>query len=416
MSAQPTTTATPTEAGRRPRVTVLAGFSPAATAAVARILLVTDPRLLLISHHLDQLRAGTVRRVVRSRDIVVEDETVQLVHGCVSCTLREDVLPTLVRLGQARPGSDLILALPGIVEPAAACRHCTVGGVGVTDAVHFDSYVTVVEAEGFVADLSSTDDLRTRGLHAADEDRRGVADVLVRQIEYADTIVVWGRRDDRSEALLHRLAPWAVQLRVGDTRTVDCTALAARLRGTGRHDPHTPGLLGRALEGFPVGVHDPAGEHGAGSVLFRSRRPFHPERLHDALAELTGEALRGRGQLWIASQPGTAIGWESAGGGIRLGSLGPWLTALPPERWPEASDLRRLAADLDWDPYYGDRRTVLAFVGLDLDAGRLTALLAECLVTDPELALGLDALATLPDPFAGCFPLGSPPHLDAPRN
>jgi G3E family GTPase len=290
--------------------------------------------------------------------------------------------------------------------------------------------VTVVEVEGFLDDLTSTDDLRHRDLHAAEEDRRGVADVLVRQIEYADTIVVWGRpghgrahpsltarlshREPQAQdeggtvaALLHRLAPWATQLHVGDTPMVDCTGLAARLRGTGRHDPETPGLLGRALEGFPIGVHDPAGDHGANSVLFRARRPFHPERLHDALEELTGEALRGRGQLWIASQPDVVIGWESAGGGIRLGSLGHWLAALPPERWDTASDLRRLAADLDWDPYYGDRRTVLAFIGLDVDTDALTARLTDCLVTDAELALGLDALAGISDPFAGFFPLDS---------
>jgi G3E family GTPase len=140
-------------------------------------------------------------------------------------------------------------------------------------------------------------------------------------------------------------------------------------------------------------------------VVFRSRRPFHPERLRDALEELTGEALRGRGQLWIASQPDTVIGWESAGGRISLGCLGYWLAALPHERWPETSDLRRLAADLDWDVYYGDRRTVLALVGLGLDADAISDRLNSCLLTDAELADGFQAWTALPDPFAGFFPL-----------
>jgi hypothetical protein len=64
-----------------------------------------------------------------------------------------------------------------------------------------------------------------------------------------------------------------------------------------------------------------------------------------------------------------------------------------------------MAADLDWDPYYGDRRTVLAFVGLHLDTEALTARLTDCLLTDDELADGFDSWASLPDPFAGCFPL-----------
>jgi G3E family GTPase len=236
------------------------------------------------------------------------------------------------------------------------------------------------------------------------------ADVVSRQVEHADTVVVWGnpRHDHRDrarlDALLHRLAPWATQVRIGDAATVDCTALADRLLRTGRHDPATPGMRGRALEGFPVGIHDPAGEAGVNAMLFRARRPFHPERLHDALADLAGATLRGRGQLWLAGRPDTVVGWESAGGGVQLHGLGPWLAALPRDRWTHASDLRRLAADLDWDPYYGDRRTVLSFVGLRLDVPALTDRLAGCLLTDPEIADGVASWARLPDPFDGFFP------------
>lgn len=409
MSSHTFTTSTAPPVDQRPRVTVLAGFSAEATAAIGRSLLVTDRKLLLVTHDMRRIRDGVVRRTVRTADMVLENEAVELVHGCVSCTLREDVIPTLIRLARQRPDSDILLALPPVVEPetmAAACGHS-----GAAEVLRFDSYCTVVEAAGFLDDLVSTEDLRDRDLHAAEEDRRGVADVVVRQVEYADTIVVWGHPqhdvldDARLTALLHRLAPWATHVRVGDTGIIDCTALAARLRRTGRHDPRTPGILGRALEGYPIGIDDPAGEHGANSVLFRSRRPFHPGRLHAALEHLTGEALRGRGQLWIASQSDTAIGWESAGGSIGLRSLGYWLAALPAARWPETSDLRRMAADLDWDPYYGDRRTVLALVGLDLDAEAITARLTGCLLTDEELADGFAAWPALPDPFAGFFPL-----------
>lgn len=321
--------------------------------------------------------------------------------------------PTLVRLGRERPGSGILLVLPPAIEPeavAAACAVSTVDGVAVTDAVRFDSYVTVVAATTFLDDLASTEQLRDRGLLAADNDDRGVADVVGRQVEFADAVVVWGDPEHdpfdiaRLTALLHRLTPWAVQVRVGDTPTVDCTALAGRLLRSGRHDPAAPGMLGRALEGYPVGIHDPDGEHGVNAMLFHSRRPFHPQRLHDALDDLTGEALRGRGLLWIASQPDTAIGWESAGGGVLLGNLGRWLAALPRDRWDEASDMRRLAADADWDPYYGDRRTVLSLVGLGLDVPAMTARLCGCLLTDAEIADGAAGWRDLLDPFADFFP------------
>ncbi|MEV4350316.1 GTP-binding protein [Actinoplanes sp. NPDC049596] len=390
----------------RPHVTVLAGFSAAATDAVARSLLVTDPTLILVTHDLSGVRDGVVRRTVRTADEILEQVHTELVHGCVSCTLREDVLPTLARLSREHPGRDLVLALPPAVEPETVAA----AGVAVADAVRFDSYVTVVEAAGVIGDLSSTDSLRDRGLHAAGNDERGVANVVARQIEFADTLVVWSTpgadalERDRLAALLHRLAPWAAHVHIGDSPKVDCTGLARRLLRSGRHDPSAPGMMGRALEGYPIGIHDRAGEHGVTAMLFQSRRPFHPQRLHDALDDLTAEALRGRGQLWIATQPGTAIAWESSGGGLMLGNLGRWLAALPRDRWSEASDMRRLAADAAWDPYHGDRHTMLSFVGFDLDVDAMTAALSACLLTDAELADGADSWRALPDPFAGFFP------------
>ncbi|WP_306214070.1 CobW family GTP-binding protein [Actinoplanes sp. RD1] len=391
----------------RSRVTVLAGFSPAATEAVTRALLAgSDRRLLVVSHDLSGVREGLVHRTVRTAAGVLDSGLTELVHGCVSCTLREDVLPTLVRLSRQHPGDDLLLALPPAVEPeavATAAAHTVVDGTAVLNAVRFDSFVTVVEATALLGDLATTDDLRDRDLHAAAADDRAVADVVSRQIEFADTLVLWGTATAEA-ALLQHLAPWAALVRIGERTEVDCRALAARVLRTARHDPGVPGMPERALQGYPIGIHEPAGPHGVTALLFHSRRPFHPQRLNDALDDLTGEALRGRGQLWIASQGDTAIAFESAGGGLRLGSLGPWLAALPRERWSEAAPMRRLAADAGWDPYYGDRRTVLSFVGFGLDTEALTALLTACLLTDAEIAEGEAAWRRLPDPFAGCFP------------
>lgn len=397
----------------RPAVTVLAGFSPAATLAVAQALLVTDPDLLLVRHDLAAVRDGTVQRVVRTATQLIEDTEVRI-EGHATCTLHEVVLPALVRLSRDHPGRDILLVLPETLEPeslAAACRHCRIEDGPVHAALRFDSYVTVVDARRAPRDLVTSDDLRHRGLHVHTDDHRGVAEVVLNQIEYADTVVLWsepgldGYEVTRLATVLQRLAPWATHLVAGTSQLVDCTELAARLRRTGRHDPTVPGMLGRALEGFSVGVHEPVPDCGVVSVLFETRRPFHPLRLHDALPALAEDALRSRGQTWIASQPDAAVSWESAGGGIGLGSLGYWLAALPGERWCEATDHRRAAADLGWHPYYGDRRTALAFIGVGLDPAGLTALLTECLLTDAEVAEGFSAWTTWTDPFAGCFPL-----------
>jgi G3E family GTPase len=409
VSANPITDALPVPVDQRPAVTVLSGFSPGPVHATAQALLLADDRLLAIQHDLTGIRDGLLRRTVRSAGDIIEDVTTELVHGCVSCTLREDVLPTLVRLARTRPGFDLLLILPPSVEPeavASASEHCTVDGRPVTATVRFDSYVTVVDADRFLDDLASTDDLSHRDLQAADDDHRAVAEVVAHQVEFSDTIVLWSRPGtdalhlSRIGTLVHRLAPWSIQVAAGGTGRLDHTGL----RRTGRHNPRRPGMLGLALEGRPIAVAD-TDSSDVTSILFDTRRPFHPQRLHDALEDLTEHALRGRGQLWIASQPDTVLAFEFAGGGVNLGTLGYWLAALPPDRWNETSDERRIAADLSWDPYYGDRRTVLALIGLHLDHAALTALLHRCLLTDAELADGIDGWRQLPDPFAGCFPL-----------
>lgn len=394
-----------------PAVTVLSGFSPAATYAVARALLAADPSLLLIRHDLTGVRAGVVHRVVRSGTEVLEDERVTLVHGCVACTLREDVLPALVRLARAHPDRGLLLMLPEAVEPETLARAqgwCLVDGAPVTDAVRFDSYVTVVDSARVLADLTASDDLRDRQMHAADDDHRTVADVVARQIEYADTVLLWGDAPGgafdttRLSVLLHRLAPWATQL-TSNTPYVDCVELAGALRDTGRHRPDTPGVLARGLEGYAVGIHEPVPDCGVVSSVFRARRPFHPERLNAVLSAVTAHTMRSRGHFWLATQPDAAIAWEGGGGGLSMGSLGRWLAALPEDQWAGESEGRRLAASVDWDPYYGDRSTQLALVGLDFDPADLHRQLAACLLTDAELAAGQDEWRTWPDPFAGCF-------------
>ncbi|GGL98826.1 MULTISPECIES: CobW family GTP-binding protein [Micromonospora] len=415
----PTDTGTP-PGDTRPSLTVLSGFWPAATYAVARALLAADPTLILIRHDLADLGNGTVHRIVRDSGGRLEDERITLAHGCASCTLREDVLPTLARLARAHPRRDLVLMLPEVVEPeavAAVCAHCRVDEVPLTDLVRIDSYLTVVDAEHLLDGLASTEGLKALGIQAADNDDRALADVIARQIEYADTLVLWGRsRDgayglDGSAVLLERMAPWATQVRV-DGDVVDADALTRRLRGTHRHRPETPAVLARGLEGRSLGRHEPQSDCGVVSVVFRARRPFHPRRLHDVLEDVNSDVVRSRGHLWLASQPETVVAWEFAGGGLRLGSLGRWLVALPDAHWDGISDHRRLAAALDWDPYYGDRHQLLVFVGMDLDPDALHRTLADCLLTDAELADGEDTWRHYDDPLAGCFPLA---HLDPNR-
>ncbi|HEY1179403.1 MAG TPA: GTP-binding protein, partial [Phytomonospora sp.] len=199
----------PTPATRTP-VTVLAGLHAHATADVADRLLRAEPDLLLIAHDLSGLADGVVRRRVRDAASVLEEGEADLAHGCVSCAIREDLVPLLIRLARDRPGRPLLVALPETVEPhdlAEACAHAP-----AADVLRVDSCTTVLDALSLLGDLNSVDDLAHRRRTPAD-DSRGVAEVLVRQIEYADTVLLRGEASGgpyetaRLGVLTRRLAP-----------------------------------------------------------------------------------------------------------------------------------------------------------------------------------------------------------------
>ncbi|HYN96801.1 MAG TPA: GTP-binding protein [Pilimelia sp.] len=404
---------TPVLVDPRPSLTVISGFWPTATFAIARALLAADPSLLLVRHDMSAVRDGVIHRVVRTGAGVLEDEPVTLASGGVPGALRDDVVPTLCRLARTLPGRDILLLVPEVVEAqavASACAQCTSDGAPIDDLLRVDSYVTVVAAEHLIDGLASTDDLAHLGIQTDEDDHRCLAEVITRQIEYADTVVLWGQCPDgafataRLSVLLQRIAPWASHLTVGDHEVIDATELTRRLRHRHRHDAAVPDVLARGVEGFLLGVHEPVPDCGVVSTVFRTRRPFHPDRLNQVLQSAAADTLRSRGHLWLATQPDTVIAWQSAGGGVSMTTLGRWLVAEPDARWEEVNAHRRLTAALDWDPYYGDRNTHLVFIGLHFDPARLHRRLARCLLTDAELASGEENWRALPDPFAGCFP------------
>lgn len=303
-----------------------------------------------------------------------------------------DPMTPLIELARREPDPRLLIVLPDTVEPdeaRATWREHTTGA-----CLHL---TTVAPADLVLDGLTDDTPLSAVDRHHGPADDRCIGEVVARQLEQADTVVLAGETSaDEWEAeqlrlTLRRIAPWSRHRAVGEpTEMTD-----------GRREPVAP--LTRGLRGRAVGDHQPVPDHGVTSCAFRARRPFHPGRLHDALDVVTDDVLRGRGHFWLASRPDLVMTWES-GPALRLGPVGGWLDGLPLEHWGTADLERRLAAELDWDPYYGDRHQHLAFTGLDLDADHLHRTLTGCLLTDEELADGEASWPALPDPFARSYP------------
>jgi len=166
---------------------------------------------------------------------------------------------------------------------------------------------------------------------------------------------------------------------------------------------------------------------GISSFVYRSRRPFHPDRLYDDFlepyfmlpyeekddgpqlrsylekqqkiastkkknrVEHMGELLRSKGFVWVASSNKIMGGWQQAGNVIRMEGEGLWMCENP-ALWKGTGteelvlkDMRKESGE-DWP--FGDRRQELVFIGIKLSIDAIQNTLDSCLLTDEEMELG----------------------------
>lgn len=399
---------------RRTPVVLLAGFAGPAMAAVEHIAatLSEDAGTVVVHHDLAELREGVVRRTVRTAGNVTTT-VLELAHGCVSCTLRADLLPMLCTLAARENVRRIVLALDPAIEAEALCHAIeTVEVSGVADRVdgpagrnvRIESVLTCLDGDQWLADATGDEALADRGLAAAD-DERTVAQVAVGQVDFADALVVLSAGVDaldreRLGAVLDRLAPAAPVAWLDDLSGFDALEIGALLtrvpvdsrRGQifGAHAP--------LLRGQPPLTTD----CGVTIVEFAARRPFHPVRLHDALDVLFDGVVTARGRIWLATQPDQVVWLESAGGGLRVGSAGRWLAAMSADEQADADPDRRAMAALRWDERFGDRDVSLVILAHDADPAEIRHALHWALVEDDELLLvdrAPDRVALWEDPF-----------------
>ncbi|WP_328708765.1 CobW family GTP-binding protein [Microbispora hainanensis] len=371
-------------------VVLVAGLHASARTAVVDRLLRDHPGSVAVHHDLREVTADRVQRVVRDASTVLDLADVRLAHGCVTCTVREDLLPQLVR--HAATASLLVVDLWDSVEPrsVAEALDCE----EAHDILRLTCVLTALHAEHMPVDITRGDRLRETGQIAASGDQRFLAEVLARQIEYATALSVHGGDEEDvelSRAVLAHLAPCTPVFAPGSAESPLPDVTGARLRTrelAERVDPATAQLPCDAQTDEIT------------TVVWHRLRPLHPARLFEAVDELVTQSVRSRGRFWLASRPDRQLAWDAVAGIVSVEDAGPWLAALPEAAWDMVSPARRTAAGLDWDPVTGDRVQHLVFTGPDLDRERLHALLDSCLLTGEEARAGSGVWAGYDDPFA----------------
>jgi G3E family GTPase len=135
------------------------------------------------------------------------------------------------------------------------------------------------------------------------------------------------------------------------------------------------------------------------SALYRTHRPFHPQRFWDWFNADHPGLLRVKGLVWLATRNLLVGGVSRTHWQNGCGAAGVWWAALPREEWPEdAETLTRMQEN--WQEPYGDRRQELVLVG---EAAALSLRTRQeldlCLLTDEEYARPVKEWAAFPDPF-----------------
>ncbi|MGW4684084.1 CobW family GTP-binding protein [Streptomyces sp. NPDC004244] len=365
-------------------VVIVAGMHSEARREVVDRLLRTVPGSVALHHDLSAAPDGAVLRRIRDASGPLSSGETPLVNDCACCALREDLVPELERMADSGLTRLAVVELWDSVEPKAMAE--VVAGYGA-DRLVLTNVITAVDPALVLPYLANGDDLAEAGLAAAPTDQRTVGDTWARQLEYAPVLALVDSEgaDDEDRALLAQLHPTARRVPAASVDLARAAFAGFDVEAAAAAQHPACALLPQAAD-----------EAGVTTLVWHRRRPFHPDRLYEALEDLCCAAARSRGRFWLADRPDTLLTWDAAGGALCVESAGPWLASLPDAAWDMVPPMRRAAAALDWHPEHGDCCQHLVFTSPGLDRDGLERLLDSCLLTDAEYLPGREAWKDLP--------------------
>ncbi len=392
-------------------VTVLSGFLGAGKTTLLNHILSNRDGLKVAVIVNDMSEVNIDAALIRDGNAQLsrtDEQLVEMSNGCICCTLREDLLLEVKKLAEEKRFDYLLVESTGISEPMPVAETFTFEdeeGESLSNIAELDTMVTVVDAANFLTDFGSWDDLQDRKIALSDEDDRNIVDLLVDQIEFANVIIV-NKTDlvpQRQIGLIRKIISQLNSSAVVLESTKSRVPLD-RILATGKFKLDEAKDLSAEWLAIPRGEEESeTEEYGISNFLFRSNRPFHPQRIWDAVGDdmeggLFKGVLRSKGIAWIASRHDWAYNWSQAGCSVLLDPAGFWWASAPPESWPEEKEvLVEIEARMIHE--YGDRQQELIFIGQNLDQDHVTRVLESCLLTDEEYELGPGSWTHFQDPM-----------------
>lgn len=392
-------------------VTVLSGFLGAGKTTLLNHILSNREGLKVAVIVNDMSEVNVDAALIRNGDAQLsrtEEQLVEMSNGCICCTLREDLLLEVKKLAEENRFDYLLVESTGISEPMPVAETFTFEdeeGESLSNVAELDTMVTVVDAANFLKDFGSWDDLLDRNMALSEEDDRNIVDLLVDQVEFANVIII-NKTDLVTQEQIGLIRKIISQLNSCATvfESTKSRVSIDNILGTGKFKMDAAKDLSSEWLAIPRGEEEAeTDEYGISNFLFRSNRPFHPQRIWNAVGDdmeggLFKGVLRSKGIAWIASRHNWAYNWSQAGCSVLLDPAGLWWASAPDDSWPEDENLlAEIEARMIHE--YGDRQQELIFIGQNFDQQHVTRVLESCLLTDEEYELGPDSWEHFKDPI-----------------
>lgn len=378
-------------------VTVLSGFLGAGKTTLLNHVLHNKEGLKVAVIVNDMSEVNVDADLVKSENILsrTEEKLVEMSNGCICCTLREDLMVEVEKLAKEKRFDYLLIESTGISEPIPVAQTFSFvdeeNNIDLSRFSYVDTMVTVVDAFNFFKDFGSPETLMDRNMTDIDGDHRTIVNLLTDQIEFANVIVLnktdLVNKDTLGvlKAMIQKLNPNAKVIESSFSKVSPKDILH-----TGLFDFEEAEQSAGWQEELNKEEHTPeTEEYGIGSFVYRSMKPFDPDRFWDFVQrKFPNSIIRSKGLFWLASRPEQALVWGQAGGSLRADSAGVWWASMPFEKRMRYVAFIDNQKDIEagWDDIFGDRKNEIVFIGQDMDKNGITAELDKCLATEEELA------------------------------
>ena len=377
-------------------VTVLSGFLGAGKTTLLNHILnnKTGVKVAVIVNDMSEVNIDA--ELVNNQNNLsrTEEKLVEMSNGCICCTLREDLMIEVEKLAKENRFDYLLIESTGISEPVPVAQTFSFvddeNEIDLSRFSYIDTMVTVVDAYNFFKDFGSPETLKDRELSNIEGDYRTIVDLITDQIEFANVIVL-NKSDLVEDEQLKILK--GIIFKLNSNAKIITTSFSRiepkEILNTKLFDFEEAEKNSAWIDELKKDEHTPeTEEYGISSFVYKTKKPFNPERFWKYLQENFNEnIIRSKGLFWLASRPNQALIWSQAGGSLRAESAGIWWSSMTfQERIQSISFVENQEEiEKDWDIRYGDRKNEIVFIGKNMDQEQITKDLNMCLSNEIEL-------------------------------